>query len=48
MISTGSGLTVKNVYNALGYLSEVRNADTNALYWQSRNKGESRIKGRAE
>ncbi|MEQ1662377.1 MAG: RHS repeat-associated core domain-containing protein [Thiobacillus sp.] len=30
-----NGLTVKQVYNALGYLAEVRNNATNALYWQA-------------
>ena len=29
-----SGFVVKNVYNALGYLVEVRDAATNNLYWQ--------------
>lgn len=28
-----SGFAVKNVYNGVGYLSEVRNSATNALYW---------------
>jgi len=30
-----SGLTVKQDYNALGYLVEVRNNATNALYWRA-------------
>ncbi|WP_051082114.1 RHS repeat domain-containing protein [Thiobacillus thioparus] len=29
-----NGLTLKTVYNAYGYVAEVRNAATNALYWQ--------------
>lgn len=29
-----NGLAVKTVYNAYGYVTEVRNAATNALYWQ--------------
>lgn len=29
-----STLTVKNIYNAWGYLTEVRSAETGALYWQ--------------
>jgi RHS repeat-associated protein len=30
-----SGLVVKQVYNAMGYLAEVRNNSTNALYWRA-------------
>lgn len=30
-----SGVSVKQVYNAWGYLAEVRNAGTNALYWRA-------------
>lgn len=30
-----SGFSVKQVYNANGYLSEVRDGATNALYWQA-------------
>ena len=30
-----SGLSVKQVYNTYGYVSEVRNASTNALYWRA-------------
>ncbi|MHB1186400.1 RHS repeat domain-containing protein [Thiobacillus sp.] len=30
-----SGLVVKQGYNALGYLAEVRNNSTNALYWRA-------------
>jgi RHS repeat-associated protein len=30
-----SGLRVKNVYNALGYLKELRNYSDNTLYWQA-------------
>jgi len=30
-----TGFAVKNVYNALGYLIEVRDNATNALYWQA-------------
>lgn len=29
-----SGLVIKNVYNALGYLAEVRKGQDNALFWQ--------------
>lgn len=30
-----SGVSVKQVYNAWGYLAEVRNTGTNALYWRA-------------
>lgn len=30
-----SGFSVRQVYNAYGYLSDVRNGSTNALYWQA-------------
>lgn len=33
-----TGFAVKNVYNHQGYLAEVRNNATNALYWQATNK----------
>ncbi|WP_296891464.1 RHS repeat domain-containing protein [Thiobacillus sp.] len=29
-----NGLSTRNIYNAYGYVAEVRNAATNALYWQ--------------
>ena len=29
-----SGITTKRVYNSLGYETELRNADSNVLYWQ--------------
>jgi len=29
-----SGVTTKRIYNNLGYETELRNADSNALYWQ--------------
>lgn len=32
---TSGGFRVKNLYTALGYLSEVRNAATNTLYWKA-------------
>lgn len=30
-----SGLSIKNIYNAYGYVSEIRNVSTNALYWRA-------------
>lgn len=30
-----TGFSVKNVYNAVGHLAEVRNAATNALFWKT-------------
>ena len=30
-----TGFTIRRVYNALGFLTEVRNAQSNALYWQA-------------
>lgn len=30
-----SGVSIKQVYNAWGYLAEVRNAGSNALYWRA-------------
>lgn len=30
-----AGLVIKNVYNSLGYLTEVRDNATNALYWRA-------------
>ena len=30
-----TGFGVKNIYNAQGYLAEVRNSSTNTLYWQA-------------